>query len=469
VNVATATGRYAGNLEPFLQALSAAGFGGEIDTDIGARVVGATDNSIYQVIPEAIAYPRSGDDIDLLVKTAIECEVPISLTARGGNTGTNGQSLNSGLIVDFGRHMRGILALDLAASTVTVEPGVVLDQLNTFLAPHGRFFPPMVSTASRATIGGMVATDASGKGSRRWGKTSDYIAAMDIVLADGTQWRAEPLSCAQAEAIAAGQGMVADIHREALRITRDRADVIAEVFPQMNRGLTGYNLQKLYQADCDQFFLGYLLAGSEGTLALTRTITLKVVPKPVKQALVVVRYSSFDEALRDVSRLVLADPAAIEIIDDKVLGVAQSDIIWLSVEKILGGSIDHVSAMNFVEFTGADDAEIEAGLRRLEVLLNTKSSIQYDFSIVRDLVQIADLWKLREKSVGLLARLGGGRQGTPFVEDTAVPPERLADYVAEFRALLDRYGLQYGMFGPPMSVACTSARSSIFATLNRPH
>ncbi|MET3438603.1 FAD/FMN-containing dehydrogenase/Fe-S oxidoreductase [Sphingomonas sp. 1185] len=299
----------------------------------------------------------------------------------------------------------------------------------------------------------MVATDASGKGSRRWGKTSDYIVALDVTLSDGTPWRAEPMTRAQAEAIAAGTGIVADIHREVLRIVTQRADDIAAIFPEMNRGLTGYNLQKTWDADVDRFFLGYLLAGSEGTLAITRSITLRVAHKPRKRALAVIRYAAFDTAMRDVQRLIAADPVAIEILDDKVLGVARSDIIWSSVEGLLGGASDApVAAMNFVEFTADDDATIDAGLSALAAI-----GPQGDMRIVRDDAAIDQLWALREKSVGLLARLGGARQGIPFVEDTAVPPEKLADFVAEFRALLDGHGLNYGMFGHA-DVGCLHVR-----------
>ncbi|MET4896523.1 FAD-binding and (Fe-S)-binding domain-containing protein [Sphingomonadaceae bacterium jetA1] len=434
-----------------LRALDRAGFTGDAEDGIGARQVASTDNSIYQVRPAAIVYPRSGDDVSLLVRALRDTD--LSLTPRGGNTGTNGQSLNDGIIVDFARHMRGIGTFDADANTVTVEPGVVLDQLNAFLKPHGRFFPPMVSTASRATISGMVATDASGKGSRRWGKTSDYIVAMDLTLSDGTSWRAEPMTRREAEAIAAGSGIVADIHREALRIVTTRAADIAAIFPEMNRGLTGYNLQKTWDAATDRFFLGYLLAGSEGTLAITRSITLRVAHRPKTRALAVIRYGAFDTAMRDVQRLIAADPVAIEILDDKVLGVARSDIIWASVEGLLGSTGDEpVAAMSFVEFTADDEATIEAGLTALADI-----GPQGDMRIVRDEAAIGQLWSLREKSVGLLARLGGTRQGIPFVEDTAVPPEKLADFVAEFRALLDGHGLNYGMFGHA-DVGCLHVR-----------
>ena len=219
----------------FVDALHRRRFTGDIEAGLGARIVGSTDNSIYEVMPAAILYPRVAQDVNRAV--AALRDVPnsgLTLTARGGGTGTNGQSLNDGIVLDFSRHMNRIVELDAQRRCVTVEPGVVLGQLNDTLAAHGLFFPPTVSTANRATLGGMVATDASGKGSRRYGKTSDYIEAMDVVLSDGTDWTARAMTGDEAAAIASGEDMVAAIHREVLRVAIDHSDEIARVFPNMN-------------------------------------------------------------------------------------------------------------------------------------------------------------------------------------------------------------------------------------------
>ena len=447
-----------GRVEALRAVLAIEGFSGDFEDSRGARQVGATDNSIYEVLPAAIVYPAEGEDLNRIVRATLRQEDRLSLTARGGNTGTNGQSLNDGVIIDLARHMNHILYVDAAAMTVTVEPGVVLEQLNVELSRHGLLFPPTTSTATRATIGGMVATDASGKGSRIYGKTSDYIVAMDIVLADGSDWRVEPMTRHGAEAVARGVGLLADMHRETLRVVTEQAAEIAVAFPVMNRGLTGYNLQKTYDAAADRFSLAYLLAGSEGTLALFKTITLRVVVKPAVKALAIVSYDDFDAGLRDVERLLEAEPLAIEILDDRVLGVAKTDIVWSGIAAVLGDrGTATVKALGFIEYAGSSAKEVDDGLARLQALLDRPSAGMIDARIARDPVVIGRLWTLREKSVGLLGRLGGGRQGIPFVEDTAVPPSKLADYVAEFRALLDSYDLQYGMFGHA-DVGCLHVR-----------
>lgn len=447
------------SIDRFCRRLHSESFTGDIETGLGAREVAATDNSIYYLRPLAIVYPREAADINRIVRAAADPQDIVPLSARGGNTGTNGQSLSRGVVVDFARYMNRIIAIDADESggTVTVEPGVVLDQLNAALATQGLFFPPMVSTASRATIGGMVATDASGKGSRRYGKTSDYIQRLDIVLADGSDWSVVAMDRDAAEELGRRDDVIGLIHREALRIACEHEEEIARVFPDMNRGLTGYNLQRLHDRETGRFTLAPLLAGSEGTLAISKAITLRVIPKPAHTALTVLRYDSFNFALRDVDRLTQADPTAIEIIDDNVLGVARSDIVWDRIKTVLGDDPEGLTrAISFVEFTGTAE-EVDGGLARLEALARSAPAALIDTCIVRDRQTISSLWSLREKSVGLLAKLGGGRQGMPFVEDTAVPPARLADYVEQFRAVLDRYGLKYGMFGHA-DVGCLHVR-----------
>lgn len=448
-------------LQGFLAALVRSGFRGDIAADDATRIVYATDNSIYQVLPAAVLFPRVAEDLNRIVRLAASAEHgPVPLAPRGGGTGTNGQSLSSGVVIDTSRHMNTILHFDAEQRLVTAGPGVVLDQLNCFLQPHGLFFPPSVSTATRATIGGMVATDASGKGSRIYGKTSDYIESLDIVLANGDDWRVERLDAAALQAATARDDLAGAAHREVLRVVTEQRQRILEVFPAMNRGLTGYNLKQVQDAD-GTFDLAYLLAGSEGTLALTKSITLRVIERPRARALVAVRYANFHMALVDVQRLLPSQPAAIEILDDKVLALAQQDIIWSGIESVLGGvTAVPVRGLNFVEFVGDSMAAVAQQVAALEALLGDGSERALDWAIVTDAATIAQLWTLREKAVGLLARQSGPRQGTPFVEDTAVPPEKLADYVAELRALLDGHGLSYGMFGHA-DVGCLHVRPAL--------
>ena len=446
--------------EALVHALTEAGFTGDIEAGLAARLTAGTDNSIYQLLPALVLHPRSGEDINRAVRVARTFSGgPVPIQARGGGTGTNGQSLGNGITLDTSRHLNRILHLDVEAGTVTVEPGVVLDQLNAFLGQSGLFFPPMVSTASRATIGGMVATDASGKGSRIYGKTSDHILALDLVLADGSDWTARRLDADERHHMLGAEGLVGDIHRAVDRVVREKAALIEAIFPRMNRGMTGYNLQGVTRDG--GFDLTRLLAGSEGTLALTKSITLALRPKPKHRALIVARYNAFDTALRDVRHLLAAEPSAIEVLDDKVLAMAREDILWCGIETVLGGpAAAPVMGLSFIEFLADDTKDLDRATEAMAARLATSDHPAMDWRVVRDSRTIDQLWSLREKAVGLLGRMGGRRQGTPFVEDTAVPPERLADYVRDFRAILDSHGLVYGMFGHA-DVGCLHVRPAL--------
>lgn len=448
----------------FLDLLRSEGFEGEIADGIAPRLVAATDNSIYQVRPALVLHPRTGEDLNRVVRAARATPgAPMPIAMRGGGTGTNGQSLTRGAAIDVSRHLTRILELDVAARTVKVEPGVVLDQLNAALRPHGLFFPASVSTGSRATIGGMVATDASGKGSRLYGRTSAWIEELDLVLSDGTDWTARAMDGSSLDLAARAPGIAGAAHREVLRVVSERADLISRVFPDLNRGLTGYNLRDVTGPD-GRFRLPYLLAGSEGTLAVTKAVTLRLARRPSHRALAVVRYAAFDTALRDVRHLLGAEPSAVEVLDDKILALAARDVVWAGIEGVLGGpAAEPVMGLNFVEFVGDDPDAVRLRLRRLGELLTTSPFPALDWTLVDDEAVIARLWSLRERSVGLLGRLGGRRQGTAFVEDTAVPPERLADFVADFRAILDRRGLDYGMYGHA-DVGCLHVRPALDLT-----
>ncbi|RYB03893.1 FAD-binding oxidoreductase [Lichenibacterium ramalinae] len=444
-------------------ALGHEGFGGDVEEGIGPRLVAATDNSIYQVMPSAVLHPRTGADVVAAVR-AVRAVPGLALSPRGGGTGTNGQSLTTGVVLDLSRHMNRILSLDVAAGRVVVEPGVVLDQLNAFLKPHGLFFPPAVSTATRATLGGMIATDASGKGSRLYGRTSDHVEALDVVLSDGSEASLRPLAPAEFDAVVAAGGILGEAHAEVLRVVTEHAGLIAETFPAMNRGLTGYNLQGVTRPD-GRLDMIRLLAGSEGTLAVTKAATLRLTRLPRHRLLIVARYAAFDAALRDVQHLLAAEPLAIEILDDKVLELASRDVIWTGLEAVLGGpAAAPVRGLNVIEFVGDDADALARAADRCVALLADSPHPAMDWTRVSGAAEMAQLWTLREKSVGLMGRLGAvegsRRQGTAFVEDTAVPPERLADYVAEFRAILDRHGLGYGMYGHA-DVGCLHVRPSL--------
>ncbi|MGI2261532.1 D-2-hydroxyglutarate dehydrogenase YdiJ [Shewanella sp. GXUN23E] len=445
-------------LEPvylaFLDALASTAFCGDVDTRYSARLAQATDNSVYQFLPQAVLYPKSVTDIQTVLKLACKPEFAgVCFSPRGGGTGTNGQSLTHGLVLDLSRHMNRVLEVNPAEGWVRVEAGVVKDQLNDALRPHGFFFSPDLSTSNRATLGGMINTDASGAGSLVYGKTSDHVLELKSVLVDGAvldtrPWSHEELHHLQAlSSSELGQQLITDI----ARATLDNRQLIETRFPQLNRFLTGYDLRHAWDDGLTNFDLSRILAGSEGTLAVIAEAKLNITRLPACRAMVNIKYDSFESALRHAPALVSANATVVETIDSKVLNLAREDIIWHSVssliEEVPGKTI---MGLNMVEFAG-DELDVMDRMAQLLSQLEADVEIQrhgvVGFQMTRDAASIERIYAMRKKAVGLLGATKGSRKPIAFAEDTAVPPEHLADFIMEFRALLDAKQLQYGMFG----------------------
>lgn len=444
--------RVAEETEYFLTALGSAGFIGDIDASYGGRLIAATDNSIYQQLPQAVVYPKSSNDLQCLLRVANRpAHQHISFSPRGGGTGTNGQSLTPGVVIDLSRYLTNILELNLAEGWVRVEAGVVKDALNDFLAPHGYFFAPDTSTSNRATIGGMVGTDASGQGSLVYGKTSNHVLALRAYLANGQELNTAPISRAKATELAQLPNTLGAIYKQVLASCVDQRAAIEAKFPPLNRFLTGYDLQHTWDKEADTIDVSRLITGAEGTLALVTEAKLTITPIPKHKVLVNVKYQNFQAALRHAPSLVKARATSVETVDSTVFDLARNDIIWNEVKDLLtdvpGFTMDGI---NMVEFTAINQADINDKVASLCATLDqldpTESGV-IGYQVCADLPSIQRIYAMRKKAVGLLGATKGRRKPVAFVEDTAVPPEHLADYIDEFRALLDAENLRYGMFG----------------------
>lgn len=435
----------------FIDALKAQGFQGDLNPDYANRTVLSTDNSIYQLLPQAVVYPKNTHDLVLIAELSNQDEFKtIALTPRGGGTGTNGQSLTDGLVVDISKHMNQVLEINAEERWVRVQTGVVKDQLNKALKPYGLFFAPELSTSNRATIGGMINTDASGQGSVLYGKTRDHVLELNAVFLDGSQWLSKPVSDMELTQIKQRDDRVGAVHRIADQIFTEQKALIAAKFPKLNRCLTGYDLAHI-RDDEGQFNLNALLCGAEGSLAFITEAKLNVLPVPKFSALVNIQYASFNDALRDAKDLMDWNPTSIETVDSKVLNLAMNDISWDTVRSYFPeGKNQAIAGINLVEYTGDDESELNAKLDKLTTHLDQVSgqvSKSFAYTIASGAGEIGKIWAMRKKAVGLLGNAEGEKRPIPFVEDTAVPPENLADFIMEFRALLDSHNLAYGMFG----------------------
>ncbi|HJV62153.1 MAG TPA: FAD-binding and (Fe-S)-binding domain-containing protein, partial [Albitalea sp.] len=396
-----------------------------------------------------VAFPKTIDDLSLIARLAAEPRfATLVLSPRGGGTGTNGQSLTDGLVVDVSRHMNRILEINAEERWVRVEAGVVKDQLNAALKPYGLFFAPELSTSNRATLGGMINTDASGQGSCLYGKTRDHVLELTTVLQGGTVWSSAPLAETELDVIKRRDDKVGAVHRLLDAIQREHAQLIVEKFPKLNRCLTGYDLAHI-RDEAGRFNLNSILCGAEGTLGFIAEAKLNVLPIPRASALVNVRYTSFDAALRDAPALMTLGAASIETVDSRVLALARQDIVWHGVREFFPDDETPAQGINLVEFLADSEAELEQRLADITARLDAEGHAhgRSGHTVARGTAAVGRIWGMRKKSVGLLGNLKGEQRPIPFVEDTAVPPAHLADYIAEFRALLDSHGVSYGMFG----------------------
>jgi len=325
---------------------------------------------------------------------------------------------------------------------------VVKDQLNAALEPHGLFFAPELSTSNRATIGGMINTDASGQGSCTYGKTRDHVLELDSVLLGGERLRSAALDDEQLAQQLARQDRIGELYRCAEAIQREKAELIEARFPKLNRCLTGYDLAHLREAD-GRFNLNSVLCGAEGSLGLIVEAKLNVLPIPRYSVLVNVRYASFMDALRDARALLEHQPLSIETVDSKVLLLAMQDIVWHGVAEYFPQNPDVPTlGINLVEFSGDEPEEVDARVAAFARHLQHDSSVQrLGHTLATGRAAVTRVYAMRKRAVGLLGNVEGEVRPQPFVEDTAVPPEHLAEFIAEFRALLDSHGMAYGMFG----------------------
>ncbi len=437
----------------FLNTLRQNGFTGDISSTYADRLTMATDNSIYQLLPQAVIFPRSTADVTIVARLVDEPRFhSLSLTPRGGGTGTNGQALTEGIVVDLSRYMKRIIEINPEQRWVKVEAGVIKDELNLFLKPYGFFFAPELSTSNRATLGGMINTDASGQGSMVYGKTSDHVLGVRAVLLGGELLETRAMDSALAETIAKEDSAVGRIYQTVLSRCKAQRQLILEKFPKLNRFLTGYDLRHVFSDDMKHFDLTRILTGSEGTLAFITEATLDITPIPKQRSLVNVKYDSFDSALRNAPFLVKAKALSVETVDSKVLNLAREDIVWHSVNALITDVPDKdMQGLNIVEFAGDDKtliaSQVEDLCQRLDKLMNNGEGGVIGYQVCDNLADINRIYAMRKKAVGLLGNAKGHAKPIPFVEDTCVPPEHLADYITEFRALLDSYQLNYGMFG----------------------
>ena len=396
------------NYQGFLTDLTKSTFSGDIEYSYGSRLAVSTDNSIYQKLPQAVVFPKTTEDLSLIGKMANPYR-DVKFSARGGGTGTNGQSLTSGIIVDVSRHMNQVLEVNVEQKWARVQAGIVKDQLNDVLKPLGFFFAPDLSTSSRATIGGMISTDASGQGSLVYGKTSDHILGLTSVMADGTVLNTAPMALDNAKKLGQKYTPIAKITQQLLDTCLGKRQQILEKFPRLNRFLTGYDLEHTLDEGLTTLDISRVITGSEGSLVFVAEATVNITPIARFKALVNVKYNSFESALRHAPSMVAANATSVETVDSNVLNLAKQDMIWHSVESLITEVEGRtVLGLNMVEYNSNDQADIEQKIATLSRNLDSAENLGViGYQITYDKADILKIYAMRKKSVGLLGKTKG--------------------------------------------------------------
>jgi FAD/FMN-containing dehydrogenase/Fe-S oxidoreductase len=427
---------------------------GDILFDGFSRGRYATDASHYQMIPAGVVVPRNMDGAVTAMALAREEGLPV--TARGGGTSQCGQTVNSGLIIDGSKHLNRILSLDVEGRRVTVEPGIVLDDLNRQLKPHGLWFPVDVSTASRATIGGMTANNSCGGRSIRYGTMRANVLEIDAVLADGTALHFGEVSPDLSD-VDAGMRLLAE---KLLGIGAREAGEVEARFPKVHRRVGGYNIDALNPRN-NRINLAHLLVGSEGTLAYSTAITLQLSLVLGKRALGVCHFGSFHAAMDAAQHLVTLKPIAVELVDDTMLGLAaEIPMFHATLDAMLKGT---PRAILLVEF----DSGEEENRRRMKALSQMMGDLGLDFSHSGakwgGVVEVYDpalqnaITELRKSGLNIMMSMKDQAKPISFVEDCAVPLPDLAEYTAKLTECFERNGTR-GTWYAHASEGCLHVR-----------
>ncbi|NND33082.1 MAG: FAD-binding protein [Saprospiraceae bacterium] len=394
----------------------------------------ATDASMYQITPLAIALPETESDLVMMVKIASDHKIPI--VPRGGGTGLAGQAIGRGLIIDFSKYLNKILEFDEKEKWVVVQPGIVRDQLNAFLRPHRLHFAPDPATSSRANIGGMIANNSSGTKSIIYGKTIDHVLELKVLLSDGTLLHLNAKDPKEYEQICQQNDREGEIYRSIKEIIIANKESIAENFPKVMRRVGGYNLDEFI--DSDHWNLSKLIVGSEGTLGIILQAKINLTPLPKSRCACLAHFNSMNEAILAVQKIVPYQPSAVEIIDDTVINFSRKNMATRESCRVIEGD---PAAVLFIEFEGEEFSTLHNQADTVAEMLRTEK-MGYAFPIFAEGKEYQDILTVRKKGLGLMMGMKTERKPVAFIEDAAIPLEHLDKYILEVDQVCQKYGVQ---------------------------
>jgi FAD/FMN-containing dehydrogenase/Fe-S oxidoreductase len=434
---------------------------GNVRFDAGSRLLYSTDASMYQMEPVGVVIPRDADDVQAAIETAARHKVAI--LPRGGGTSLTGQTVNHALVLDFSRYMDQVLEVNAEELWARVQPGLVQDNLNHHVRALGLGFGPDTSTSNRATLGGMLGNNSGGSHSIAYGLTVEHVIELTTVLADGSRAVFGEVTPDEFAAKCRAPGLEGQIYREVARIRDTYAEEIQAKYPAHWRRVSGYNLNELVPAigrrhatNGKPLNMARLIVGSEGTFLTVVEAKMRLIRRPKKTAVEVIHYREIQEALESSSSILQTGPYAVELTDKMILDLARNNI---EQSQRMGFVQGDPGAIMIVEYAGETDAEVRAKIDALDAR-RQRERFGYAAHVAHDTAEQQSIWKLRKAGLGLLLGMKGDKKPIAFVEDTAVAPQHLAEFVSRFREIFAKHDTEGAYYGH-CSVGCLHIRPVI--------
>ena len=426
---------------------------GEVRFDPYSRLLYSTDASIYQMEPIGVVIPRTTDDVQAVVEFAAGEGIPV--LPRSGGTSLAGQTVNHAIVLDFSKYLNNVLEVNAEEGWARVQPGIILEQLTKQVANHGLQYAPDPTTANRACVGGGIGNNTCGAHSVIYGKTLDHIKELDVVLSDGSRAHFAPLTASELEGRLSAGGLEGDIYRGVMRIAAEQQEEIDRTYAKIQRRVSGYNLDEFVpQAGLTgPVNLARMVVGSEGTLCVVTEARVNLVARPTMTSLSVLHFRSVFDASEATMKALGHDPSSVELIDKMILDRCREA---LGQSRLLSFIEGDPGAMLLVEFYGENEAELT---RKMDAL-KRDIGLAYACVNILDRAEQAAVWNVRKGGLGLLMSIRGDAKPIPFVEDPAVDPSVMGDFVRRFDEIVTSHGTTAGYYGHA-AVGCLHIRPMI--------
>ena len=426
---------------------------GEVRFDPYSRLLYSTDASIYQMEPIGVVIPRTADDVQAVVEFAAGEGIPV--LPRSGGTSLAGQTVNHAIVLDFSKYLNNVLEVNAEEGWARVQPGIILEQLTKQVASHGLQYAPDPTTANRACVGGGIGNNTCGAHSVIYGKTLDHINELDVVLSDGSRAHFAPLTASELEGRLSAGGLEGDIYRGVMRIAAEQQEEIDRTYAKIQRRVSGYNLDEFVpQAGLTgPVNLARMVVGSEGTLCVVTEAKVNLVARPTMTSLSVLHFRSVFDASEATMKALGHDPSSVELIDKMILDRCREA---LGQSRLLSFIEGDPGAMLLVEFYGENEAELT---RKMDAL-KRDIGLAYACVNILDRAEQVAVWNVRKGGLGLLMSIRGDAKPIPFVEDPAVDPSVMGDFVRRFDEIVTSHGTTAGYYGHA-AVGCLHIRPMI--------